>query len=520
MWILTFTQLPPQSARGGMLADEMGLGKTLSVISLVMRGVAARRKLLEGGPGGVIPLANATGPTLIVSPLSVLQTWVDQLQEHTDGSLRLYIYHGSGRTREPLTLMLYDVVLTTYSILGTEFIPESKRDAGEAPSVLHAVRWSRVVLDEAHLIANRNSLQSKAVVALSSVARWAVTGTPIQNKLEDLFPIFAFLRLHPLDNFDFFQKLVIAPMRQRSPASMVRIRKLLQIFCLRRTKDQQLNGQPIIILPTKTIEVKYVHLSRREHEAYRMLHAKGRELVGKYLSNQQEHGDDNNRRDSYAKMLLLLLRLRQFCDHPSLVASSLDLNGGDDGDFNAFRALLEDAGSSGVLGVAGDADDEGNEGKGRGGAQRGRWKSNSDCVSAVSEFCEAVMLDSGGLLSWRSARSILLSACPLMPDKRRDQLLRESARAGSLPSGSSLSIKEQGEWEDLCFDTVEIDASRLCDCMMASDLFPDVDPANKAPPQVSQGPVEGGFAADRRGNTTRLLGSGKEVPLADVRYVC
>jgi SNF2 family DNA or RNA helicase len=96
-----------------MLADEMGLGKTLTVISLVMRGVAARRKLLEVG---VVPLSNATGPTLIVSPLSVLQTWVDQLQEHTDGSLRLYIYHGSGRTREPLTLMLYDVVLTTYSI--------------------------------------------------------------------------------------------------------------------------------------------------------------------------------------------------------------------------------------------------------------------------------------------------------------------------------------------------------------------------------------------------------------------
>jgi SWI/SNF-related matrix-associated actin-dependent regulator of chromatin subfamily A3 len=113
-----------------------------------------------------------------------------------------------------------------------------------------------VVLDEAHLIANRHSLQSKAVVALSSTAHWIVTGTPIQNKLEDLYPICAFLRIHPLDNFDFFHKLVVAPMRQRSPASMVRVRKLMQVFCLRRTKNQQLNGQPIIILPPKTIEVK------------------------------------------------------------------------------------------------------------------------------------------------------------------------------------------------------------------------------------------------------------------------
>jgi hypothetical protein len=206
-----FSRTAPEGARGGILADEMGLGKTLTVISLVMRGVAARRKLLEGG---MVPMSNATGPTLIVSPLSVLQNWVDQLREHTDGSLRLYIYHGPGRTREPMSLMLYDVVLTTYSILGSEFIPQAKRDADEAASLLHCIRWSRVVLDEGHQIGNRHSQQSKAVVALSSVARWVVTGTPITNKLEDLFALFAFLRLHPLDNFDYFQKLGVWFLRQ------------------------------------------------------------------------------------------------------------------------------------------------------------------------------------------------------------------------------------------------------------------------------------------------------------------
>ena len=384
----SFSKTPPQGARGGILADEMGLGKTLAIISLVMRGVAARRKLLEGS---VLPLSNATGPTLIVSPLSVLQNWVDQLQEHTDGSLRLYIYHGPGRTREPMMLMLYDVVLTTYSILGSEFIPLSKRDRNEAGSVLHCVRWSRVVLDEAHLIANRNSLQSKSVVALSSIARWAVTGTPIQNKLEDLYPLFAFLRLHPLDNYDYFLKLVIMPMRLRSPTSVVRIRKLLQIFCLRRTKEQRINGQPIIILPPKTIHVTEVLLSPQEKLVYQRVHLRGKELVGRWLQ-RSSHGlsSKGSSGESYAKMLLVLLRLRQFCDHPKLVASSRDMESleglrdvkaasvGDD----LFGDLVDSSDNSGARG------DDLQEGHA---TQIGRWKNNRECVKTVREFCESVM---------------------------------------------------------------------------------------------------------------------------------
>ncbi|EKX50884.1 hypothetical protein GUITHDRAFT_66606 [Guillardia theta CCMP2712] len=155
-----------------------------------------------------------TGPTLIVSPLSVLQTWCEQIQEHTDGSLRVYVYHGGGRTKNPAVLMLYDIVLTTYSVLSSEFIPE-------VSSLLHCVKWSRIVLDEAHLISNRKTLQSMAVVELDGTHRWAITGTPIQNKLEDIFPLFSFLRLHPLDTYDYFQRLILLPLRQRNPTSLV-----------------------------------------------------------------------------------------------------------------------------------------------------------------------------------------------------------------------------------------------------------------------------------------------------------
>ena len=193
-----FSRDPPDSPRGGLLADDMGLGKTLTVISLIMHGMRERRAAIGFGK---VHASNMTGPTLVVSPLTVLQQWIDQFAKHTDGSARIYVYHGPGRTRHPLSLMLYDVVLTTYSTLGSEFVPEGKRALDDAASVLHCVPWSRVVLDEAPLIANRNALQSRAAVELPGETRWAITGTPVQNRLEDLFSIFAFLRIQPLDEF-------------------------------------------------------------------------------------------------------------------------------------------------------------------------------------------------------------------------------------------------------------------------------------------------------------------------------
>ncbi|KAJ1483396.1 SNF2 family N-terminal domain-containing protein, partial [Baffinella frigidus] len=124
-----FSREPPEASRGGLLADDMGLGKTLAVIALVMQGVEERRAMMGVGK---VSSANMTGPTLVVSPLTVLQQWVDQFAKHTDGSARLYVYHGPGRTKHPLSLMLYDVVLTTYSTLGSEFVPEGKRALDDA----------------------------------------------------------------------------------------------------------------------------------------------------------------------------------------------------------------------------------------------------------------------------------------------------------------------------------------------------------------------------------------------------
>jgi SWI/SNF-related matrix-associated actin-dependent regulator of chromatin subfamily A3 len=110
---------------------------------------------------------------------------VTQLEEYLKASsLKVYMYHGE-RTRDK-ELLKYGLVLTTYSILGTEFEQED--------SPVKDIEWFRVILDEAHVIKNSAARQTKAVIALNAERRWVVTGTPIQNSSFDLYTLMAFLR--------------------------------------------------------------------------------------------------------------------------------------------------------------------------------------------------------------------------------------------------------------------------------------------------------------------------------------
>lgn len=238
----------PEPLRGGIFADDMGLGKTLTLLSLIASGKGkyasgdegdeallvapsgkrsrtskkpvSTHKKRKTGSEGLSSEVGSSRPrtTLVVCPPSVFTSWITQLEEHTrPGSLKVYMYYGE-RTKDVAELMRYDIVLTTYTTLSTEF------SSPESP--MKQIEWFRVVLDEAHLIKNFAAQQTKAVIALKAERRWAVTGTPIQNNSFDLFSLMAFLRFQPFSVRSYWQRLVQRPLDQGSKSGLSRLQVL------------------------------------------------------------------------------------------------------------------------------------------------------------------------------------------------------------------------------------------------------------------------------------------------------
>jgi DNA repair protein RAD5 len=165
-----------QHCTGGILADDMGLGKTIEILALIH----SNRLLQENSKAEI-------KSTLIICPLNVLAQWRNEIHKFfpKKKTMTVEFYYGDLRENSALKLLSKnppDIVLTTYGTLGYEF---SKSGSHKCP--LYNVHWFRIVLDEAHFIKDRVSRAAKACYALKATNRWAVTGTPIINKLEYFF---------------------------------------------------------------------------------------------------------------------------------------------------------------------------------------------------------------------------------------------------------------------------------------------------------------------------------------------
>lgn len=308
--------------RGGILADEMGMGKTLEMLSLVVSNPLNLEDISQRS-GSYTP----SKTTLIVCPLSVLHQWYSEIKRHTQkDSMSVYIYHGANRRGDLNYLTQFDIVLTTYATLATEFPSQGKQAKGkkadlEAPiphekkGPILQVPWYRVILDEAQTIKDRTTRTARAAFCLQAERHWCVTGTPIQNKLDDLFSLLHFLRVRPYGEHNWWNQIIMKPIRNRDERGFTRLQTILQTIMLRRTKDQQINNQPIVALPPRNVTMHVCDFSDQEREFYKQLWDSSKSKFDELFTN----GTVLN---NYAHILEILLRLRQACDHPQLVIES------------------------------------------------------------------------------------------------------------------------------------------------------------------------------------------------------
>ncbi|KAM0723526.1 hypothetical protein Q7P37_000513 [Cladosporium fusiforme] len=294
----------PQFASGGILADDMGLGKTLQMIALLAAGSAK-----SGGRGGT---------TLIVSPLSVMSNWSDQIARHVheEYALKVYTYHAAGRVRmKAEDFAKFDVVITTYQTLASDWMPHGKGGSkqpqqGLRSNGLYSMEWRRIVLDEGHTVRNPSSKGAAAVTAVHAKSRWVLTGTPIINSLKDLYCLLRFIGITGgLEQLEVFNSVLVRPLKDGSPDATFLLQAIMAAFTLRRRKEM-----PFIDLKLPSIEeykhaISFTDKEKARYEAFEM-QAKGQ------LAKYNNQGSGGNKKSKALQTLLeILLRMRQCCNH-------------------------------------------------------------------------------------------------------------------------------------------------------------------------------------------------------------
>ena len=322
-----------QNCLGGILADEMGLGKTIEMFSLIH---AHQSEIAQSAAGKSIDSVNnlprlprtssSTEPapctTLVVAPMSLLAQWESEaIKSSQAGSLRTLVYYGNDKNVNLQTLCSETnapsaphVVITSYGIVLSEFNQIAKAGGNRgANGGLFSVDFFRIILDEAHSIKNRQAKTSKACYELSGKHRWVLTGTPIVNRLEDLFSLVRFLKVEPWSNFSFWKTFITVPFESREIVRALNVvQTVLEPLVLRRTKDMKTpEGEPLVPLPAKKVVVEEIELSRTEREVYDLIFTKAKRAFN-------ESVQAGTLLKSYTTIFAQILRLRQSCCHPVL----------------------------------------------------------------------------------------------------------------------------------------------------------------------------------------------------------
>ncbi|KAF9526260.1 SNF2 family N-terminal domain-containing protein [Crepidotus variabilis] len=317
---------------GGVLADEMGMGKTIQILSLLV--------------------SSPSKPNLIVAPTVAVIQWKNEIEAHTDG-LKVLVWHGSSRETDMEQLKKFDVILTTYAVLESCFRKQEKGFKRKGfmiteKSPLHQIHWKRVVLDEAHNIKERATNTAKAVFELEADYRWCLSGTPLQNRVGELYSLVRFLggdpfsfyfcklcdckSLHwkfkdnkacvdcghtPMQHTCFWNNEILTPIQKNGMTgpgkdAFKKLKILLDRMMLRRTKLQRADD---LGLPPRTVIVRRDYFSPEEKEIYLSLFSDAKRQFTTYV-------DQGTILNNYSNIFSLLTRMRQMACHPDLVLRS------------------------------------------------------------------------------------------------------------------------------------------------------------------------------------------------------
>ena len=304
----TFEKPPPVvDCRGGILADEMGLGKTVMTLSLISLDLLLPTTIPKPIPMFKSPNLAVPGGTLIVVHLSLLRQWIGELKRHAP-NLSFIEFHGSDRTFDVRKLTSVTIVFSTYGTVAVD----------SSATILNQIAWRRIVLDEAHTIRTRSTKMSKAVSKLTAERRWCLTGTPLQNSIEDIYPLVAWLRVAPWRSYAYFRDhITLNYTDAKKTQALVTAQNMLKPIMLRRTKaTKNRDGSPLVELPIRTNKIVEIELSDEEKDFYRALFWQTKLEFDKFeKSNQVMY--------NITHILQLLVRLRQALCHPLLCRTAL-----------------------------------------------------------------------------------------------------------------------------------------------------------------------------------------------------
>ena len=305
-----------QAGLGGVLADDMGLGKTVQVLAAVQRLIEQREETQGSEPTGSGDPGDpeGTGPVLVIAPTSVVGSWVEQAERFCPG-LRVRAVRRTAAKREETLAQIVegcDVVVTSYTIARLceeEFIAQD---------------WAWVVCDEAQFVKNHTSATYKAVRRLRSPSTIAITGTPLENSLMDLWALMSIAAPGLLPDPERFGQVYRKPIDRGDAEALGRLRRRMRPFLLRRTKEQVAAD-----LPAKTEQVLAVELGAKHRKAYDQRLARERQRILGLL--------EEDTAQSRFIALKALTTLRQMALDPALV----------DGEDGAEPETVETAESAG-----------------------------------------------------------------------------------------------------------------------------------------------------------------------------